>query len=57
MKWINLWIEKFCRLYLHEIVFNLIPQQLFCTKAMNSGSQEKTMILKCLCPHGGCVAP
>ena len=25
--------KKFHRLYLHEIAFNLIPQQLFCTKA------------------------
>ena len=34
MKWKNLWIKKFCRLYLNEIAFNLIPQQLFCTKAI-----------------------
>ena len=24
MKWINLWIKKVCRLYLHRIAFNLI---------------------------------
>ena len=24
MKWINLWIKKVCRLYLHGIAFNLI---------------------------------
>ena len=25
--------KKFRRLYLHEIAFNLIPKQVFCTKA------------------------
>ena len=33
--------KNFCRLYLHELAFNLIPQQLFCTKAKKSGSQGK----------------
>ena len=27
--------KKFRILYLHEIAFNLTPQQLFCTKATN----------------------
>ena len=27
--------KKFRRLYLHEIASNLVPQQLFCTKAKN----------------------
>ena len=33
MKWINLWMKKFRRLYLHEITFNLIQQQLFLHKS------------------------
>ena len=40
MKWINLWIKNF-RLYLHKIAFNLIPQQVFCTKAKKLWSQGK----------------
>ena len=39
MKWINLWIKKFADL--HEIVFILISQQLFCTKAINSRKSRK----------------
>ena len=57
MKWLNLWMKKIRRLYLHEITFNLIPQQLFCTKAKTIRESRKKMILKCLCPHVGCVAP
>ena len=33
--------KKFCRLYLHKNAFNLIPQQLFYTKANISGSEGK----------------
>ena len=40
MKWINLFIKKIRRLHLHKIAFNLVPQQLFCTKKI-SGSQGK----------------
>ena len=46
MKWINLWIKDLARLYLHKIAFNLIPQQLFCTKAKNvRESRKRNMIL------------
>ena len=41
MKCINIWIKKCCRFYLHEIDFNLIPQQLFCTKAINIRKPRK----------------
>ena len=44
MRWINLWIKNFAayRVYLHEIAFNLVPQQLFCTKAKKyQGITEK----------------
>ena len=41
MNWINLGIKTFCRLYLHEIAFNLISQQLLYTKQSISGSQGK----------------
>ena len=42
VKWTNLWIKIFLRLYLHEFAFNSIPQQLLCTKAKKiSGSQGK----------------
>ena len=35
-------MDKKCRrLYLQKLAFNLIPQQLFCTKAKISGSQGK----------------
>ena len=48
--------KKFRRLHLHKIAFNLVPQQLFCTKAKNiRESRKRNMILKCLCPHVGCV--
>ena len=58
LKWESLWIKPFCRLYLNEIAFNLIPQQSFCTKAIYIRKSRKTnMILKCLCPDVGCVAP
>ena len=33
MKLVNLWIKCNSRLFLHEIAINLVPQQLFCTKA------------------------
>ena len=34
--------KKFGRLYLHEIAFNILPQQLFCTRAKNyQGVKEK----------------
>ena len=34
--------KKFRTLYLHEIVFKLVPQQLFCTKAKKyRGVKEK----------------
>ena len=34
--------KKFHRLYLHEIAFDLIPQQLFCTKTKKyQGVKEK----------------
>ena len=39
MKWINLWIKNICRLYLHEIAFNLTTQPL--QKQYTSGSQGK----------------
>ena len=46
------------KLYLHEIACNLFPQRLFCTKAKNvRESRKRNMILKCLCPDVGCVAP
>ena len=58
MKWINLWINKLRRLYLHEIAFNLVPQQLYCTKAKTIGeSRKRNMILKFLYPYVGCVTP
>ena len=43
MKWIHLWIKKFCRLYLREMAFNLIPQQLYYTIESNffQGIKEK----------------
>ena len=44
--------KKIRRLYLHEIAFNLIPQQLFCTQAKTlRESRKRNMILKYLCPH------
>ena len=44
--------NKFRRLYLHEIAFNLTPQPLFCTKAKNTReSRKRNIILKCLCPQ------
>ena len=50
--------KEFRRLYLHEMTFNLIPKQLFYTKAKNiRESRKRNMILKCLFPHVGCVAP
>ena len=34
--------KKFRKLYLHKIAFNLIPQQVFCTKAKKyQGVKEK----------------
>ena len=58
MKCINLWIKNFCRLYLNEIAFNLIPQQLFCTKAINiRKSRKKHDFEMSICPHVECVAP
>ena len=57
MKCINLWIKTFCRSYLHEIAFYLIPQQLFCTKAINIRKSRKKPDFECLCPHIGGVAP
>ena len=57
MKWINCMDKRFPGLYLHEIAFSSVPQQLFCTKANNiSESRKRNMILKCLCPHIRCVA-
>ena len=50
--------KKFRSLYLHKIAFNPMPQQLFCIKTKKyQGVKERNMILKCLCPHVGCVAP
>ena len=57
MKWIKLWIKKLCGLYLLEIAFNLIPQQLFCIKAINLRKSRKKHDFESLCPHVGCVAP
>ena len=38
--------KQICGLYLNEIDFNLIPQQLFCTKAKNiRESRKRNMIL------------
>ena len=42
--------QQFRRLYLHKNAFNLIPQM-----EKNQKVKEKNMILKCLCPHVGCV--
>ena len=58
MKWTNLLIKNFeDNIYIHEFAFNLIPQQLFCTKAKNiRESRKRNMILKFLCPQVGCVA-
>ena len=41
MKWINCMDKRFPGLYLHEIAFSLVPQQLFCTKQKISASQGK----------------
>ena len=55
MKWINLWSENKA----DYIIFNLILQLLFCTKAKKKNigkSRKRNMILRCLCPHLACVA-
>ena len=50
--------KKFPILYLHEIAFSLIPQEVFCTKAKDiRESKKRNMILKCLWPDVRCVAP
>ena len=50
--------KKIGRLYLHEIAFSLIPQQLFCTKAKNyQGVKEKKHDFEMSMSHVGCVAP
>ena len=41
---------EFLRLYLQEVAFNIISQQLICTKTKNIWeSRKRNMILKCLC--------
>ena len=55
MKWICLWLKNFEGSIYSEIAFYL---QLFCIKAKNiRESRKRNMIMKCLCPHVGCVAP
>ena len=50
--------KNFADIYLYEIAFNLIPQQLFLNKSnKHQEVKGKNMILKCLCPHVGCIAP
>ena len=47
--------KKFRRLYLHKTAFNLVPQQLFCTKAKNiTESRKRNMILISLPSRGMC---
>ena len=56
MKRINKSIKFIFQIYLYKIAFNLIPQQLFWTKAKKFyGAREKKNDFECLCPHVGCV--
>ena len=48
---------KKCRLHLHESAFTLIPQQLFCTKAINIRRSSKKHDFEISMPNVGCVAP
>ena len=41
MKWINLWIKKIRRLYLHEIAFSLIPLILHKSKKYQGVKEKK----------------
>ena len=57
MKWINLCIKKLPIISTQNCPqFNTTTVILHKSKKI-SGSQGKNMILKCLCPHVGCVAP
>ena len=57
MKWINLWIKTFGRLYLHKNCLQFNTTTVILHKSNIHQEVKEKNILKCLCPHVGCVAP
>ena len=58
MKWITLWIKNFADYFYTKLPSLCYHKSYFAQKQKISGSQAmEILILKCLCPHVGCVAP
>ena len=57
MKWINLWIKDFADYIYTKLPSIYYHNSYFTQKQKISGVKEMNMIMKCLCPHVGCVAP